>query len=160
MALTAKQATAELDREADENKAPLAALAGHWVPQVDGKCVGMNNVDIQPNWQPNGTPDTQNVSVQQILAFHLALHQRFNALTARPVELAEPATARGGECAGRALWYSVVTSTAYNTDAQANAWCDANLIPVNECLARYVPRPGEAAKTTDRHPAPSASASH
>ena len=147
--LMATQATAELNREADEDGQQVAALAGHWVPQVSGKCVGLN-VDIEPNWVPDGKLDTPHVTVQQILAMHLALHQRFEALTARPSQLGDPDIPATGPCAGRTLWHSVVTTT-FDSDTKANAWCDAHGLPVRECLARYVPKPGETAKTTERH---------
>jgi hypothetical protein len=149
MALTDKQATAELNREADEDGDVVAGLAGHWVPQVDGKCVGLT-VDIQPSWAPDGKPDTPSVTVQQILAYHLALHQRFEALTARPSQVGDPDVPTSGPCAGHSLWYSVVTTT-FDSDTAANAWCDAHGLPVHECLARYVPKPDESAKTTERH---------
>ena len=147
--LTAAQATAELNREADEDGQQVAALAGHWVPQVSGKCVGLN-VDIEPNWVPDGKLDTPHVTVQQILAMHLALHQRFEALTARPSQLGDPDIPPSGPCAGRTLWHSVVTTT-FDSDTKANTWCDAHGLPVHECLARYVPKDGETAKTTERH---------
>jgi len=42
-------------------------------------------------------------------------------------------------------------TTTFDSDTKANAWCDAHGLPVRECLARYVPKPGETAKTTERH---------
>jgi len=66
------------------------------------------------------------------------------------LQLGDPDIPASGPCAGRTLWHSVVTTT-FDSDTKANAWCDAHGLPVRECLARYVPKPGETAKTTERH---------
>jgi hypothetical protein len=149
LALTDTQAATELGTEADEDGPAIAVLAGSWVPQVDGKCVGVA-VDIQPSFVPDGTPDTPHVTVQQILAFHLSLHQRFGALTARQSQLGIGAdTATSGPCAGQLIWNSVVPRT-FGTSQEAIAWCDANVPPVHECLARYVARHGETSRAVER----------
>ena len=149
LALTDGQAATELGTQADENAPAVAALAGSWVPQVDGKCVGVK-VDIEPSFVPDGTPETPHVTIQQILAFHLSLHSRFGALTVRQSQLGIGAdTATSGPCAGLVIWNSVVPKT-FGTAQDANAWCDANVPPVNECLARYVARPGEVSKGVER----------
>ena len=147
--LTDAQAATELGTEADEDGPAVANLAGSWVPQVDGKCVGVS-VDIQPNYIPDGTPDTPHVTIQQILAFHLSLHKRFNALTVRQSQLGIGSdTATSGPCAGQVIWNSVVPRT-FGSAQEANAWCDVNVPPVHECLARYVARPGEVSRAVER----------
>ena len=116
---------------------------------MDGKCVCVS-VDIQPNYVPDGTPDTPHVTIQQILAFHLSLHKRLNALTVRQRQLGIGGdTATSGPCAGQVIWNSVVPPT-FASAQEANAWCGANAPPVHECLARYVARPDEVSRAVER----------
>lgn len=144
--LTDQQALDELALEASESAAGIPALQGTWVPQVSSKCVGIP-VDIGPNWIPDGVDDTPHISIQQILAFHLALHARVTAVTVLPTQLGIPTDrATGGPCNGQIVWMSIVPQT-FSNGADANAWCAANVPPVRECLARYVARPGERSQS-------------
>jgi hypothetical protein len=143
--LTDQQALDELTLETGEAAQPVAALAGTWVPQVSTKCVGVT-ADIGPGWFPDGTDDTPHVTIQQILAFHLSMHNRFGALTVRPTQLGVASdSATSGPCANLVLWSSVVPQS-FPSAAAANAWCAVNVPPVRECAARYVARPGERSK--------------
>jgi hypothetical protein len=149
LALTSAQAITELTTESNEDASVVDALRGTWVPQVDGKCVGIP-VDIQPNWIPDGTIDTPSVTIQEILAFHLSLHSRFGALTVRQTQVGLASdTATSGPCANEIVWFSIVPKPFTSAD-QANSWCDQNVPPVHECSARYVARPGEQSRAVDR----------
>lgn len=149
LALTDQQATDELTLESTEDGPALAPLAGGWVPQVSNKCVGVQ-VDIGPNWIPDGQDDTAHVTIQQILGFQLSLHARFGALTVRPTQLGVASDqATSGPCAHLTIWGSVVPQR-FSSAGQANAWCNANVPPVRECDARYVARPGERSTQVER----------
>jgi hypothetical protein len=142
LTLTDQQALDELSLETTESGPALTGLAGAWIPQVSSKCVGIS-VDIAPSWVPDGVDDTPHVTVQQILAFQLSLHNRFGALTLLPTQVGVPSNqATAGPCQGRTVWMSVVPQQFGTADA-ANAWCSVNVPPVRECAARYVARPGE-----------------
>jgi hypothetical protein len=142
LTLTDQQAVTELNLEGTESAPQLATLAGSWVPQVSSKCVGVR-VDIQPSWVPDGVDDTEHVTIQQVLAFHLSLHGRFGALTVHPTQVGVTSDrATAGPCAGQDIWTSIVPQS-FGSAADANAWCAVNVAPVRECAARYVARPGE-----------------
>jgi hypothetical protein len=143
LTLTDQQAVDELTLEADEATPGLAVVQGAWVPQVSSKCVGIS-VDIGPNWMPDGADDTTNVTVQQILAYHLGMHGRFNAVTVRPTQVGiRNDRATSGACSGQLIWMSIVPQR-YGSAAAANAWCAANVPPVKECAARFVAGPGQS----------------
>jgi hypothetical protein len=117
-------------------------LAGSWVPQVSSKCVGIR-VDIEPSYFPDGVADVEHVTIQQVLAFNLSMHNRFGALTVRPTQLGiDSDRATSGPCAQQAVWTSVVPRQ-FSSAQDANSWCAANMPPVQECGARYVARSGE-----------------
>ncbi|MEV6527250.1 hypothetical protein AB0M43_35505 [Longispora sp. NPDC051575] len=143
-------AGSELARKADESSRQVAGLVGTWVAQVSGKCVGVA-ADIGTDWFPDGTDDTARITVQQILGYHLAMGQRFGAVTVRPTQLGIPSdSATSGPCTGQPIWMSVVPR-GYATPAEANAWCAANIAPVRECEARYVAPPGERSRAVTRY---------
>jgi hypothetical protein len=149
MQLTDVQATAELGLLVDEDRTRVDALTGTWVAQLSSKCVG-TRVDIEPDWVPDGTPETPHVTARQVLAFHLSLRDRFGAIAARPTALGIATDApSSGACAGRRVWMSILPES-YPTAADANAWCDVNVRPVHECQARYVAFPGERSATVPR----------
>jgi hypothetical protein len=142
LALTEQEALDELNREVTDDASQVADLAGAWLPQVSSKCVGIS-VDIGPNWIPDGVDDTVHVTLQQILAYHIGLHNRFNAVLLLPTQaglLRDQASV--GPCAGSTTWMSAVP-IRFASAADANAWCAANVPPVRECDARYFAGPGE-----------------
>jgi hypothetical protein len=147
-ALDEAEARARLRRQAAADAGQIVALAGSWVPQVSSKCAGLK-VDIGPDWEPNGRAETGSVTTAQIAAFHTALHDRFGALTARPttVGIERDKGTRGG-CAGLQVWMSLVPKS-FADPASANAWCDANNVPVHECGARLV-APGDKSRFVGR----------
>jgi hypothetical protein len=142
-ALDEADATAELRRQAGADAGQVVALAGTWVPQVSSKCAGVR-VDIGPGWKPDGRPETASVTTAQIAAFHASLRDRFGALTARPtaVGIDKDKGTRGG-CAGLPVWLSLVPQS-FADPASANAWCDANEVPVRECGARFIAPDGKS----------------
>ena len=148
LALSDQAATTQLEQDAESGRGTMQTLQGKWVPQVDGKCVGVA-VDIGPAWVPDGTIDTQSVTIQQILGFHISLRNRFGAVTAYQTEVGVASqTATSGACQGKIVWFSVVPQGFASPD-DANNWCGVNVPPVKECEARYVARPGE--KTNVKH---------
>ncbi len=149
LGLTDAAALGELELQSRDGAPVVAGLAGSWVPQLSFKCPGLR-VDLGPNWVPDGVDDTDRVTVQQILAFHLGLRQRFGALTVHPTQLGMTAD-RGtsGACARQTIWMSVVPQ-AFGSAQAAKNWCDANALPARECSARYVARPGERSTQVDR----------
>jgi hypothetical protein len=120
-----------------QNAALLLPLVDSWTPQVSSKCVGIP-VDIEPKWIPDGITDTQSVTIQQILAFNLSLHQRFGAITVLQTQIGmgsdSPAS---GACKGRTVWMSIVPK-AFTTAQGATTWCGINVPPADECQARLV----------------------
>jgi hypothetical protein len=71
------------------------------------------------------------------------MHRRFGALTVRLKQLGiDSDRATSGLCAQQMVWSSVVPQQ-FSSAQDANAWCAANVPPVQECGARYVARPGE-----------------
>lgn len=142
-------AEAELTRRADDDALEVSALDGGWVPQVSSKCAGLA-VDIEPGWTPDGHAETSSVTLAQIAAFHAALSRRFDALTTRPTTIgidADTGTARS-RCAGQMVWMSLVPKR-FTDPGAANAWCDRNVPPVDECQARLV-APGARSRTVAR----------
>jgi hypothetical protein len=141
LTLTDQEALDELNRQITNDASQVASFAGAWLPQVSSKCVGIS-VDIGPQWIPDGVDDTAQVSLQQILAFHIAVHNRFNAVLLLPTQAGLPRDqASAGPCAGSMVWMSAVPSR-FATAADANAWCTVNVTPVRECGARYFAGPG------------------
>lgn len=150
LALTDQQALDELNLQVTEAASEVAGLVGAWVPQVSSKCVGVS-VDIGPDWVPDGVDDTADVTLQQILAFHVSLHNRFNAVTLLPTQAGLPRDqATSGPCASSTTWMSAVPQR-FASAADANAWCAANVPPIRECSARYFAGPGERSTMTLRH---------
>jgi len=136
-ALDETDAKAKLRRQAAKDAGQVAALAGTWVPQVSSKCAGVK-VDIGPGWEPDGRAETSSVTMAQIAAFHASLRDRFGALTARPTTIGiKKDKGTRGACAGLPVWLSLVPQS-FGNPASANAWCDANEVPVHECGARSV----------------------
>jgi hypothetical protein len=123
-----------LDERVSNGRSGVAALANSWSPQISSKCEGLG-VDIGPAWWPDGQVDTPSVTEAQILAFHLALEQRFEAVTTTAQELSVDRTA--SSCAGLPIWVSLAP-LPFTTAGEANSWCDAQGLPVDECGARYV----------------------
>lgn len=147
--LTEEEAIAQLSRHAEEDGPGIRSLRGFWVPQVSSKCAGVP-VDIEPDYVPDGVPDVQHVSAPQILALHLQLADRFDALTSLPTTAGIVSDRPlEGACQGELVWMSVVPQV-YGTAAAANSWCDANVPPVDECLARFVSPPGGESVAVER----------
>jgi hypothetical protein len=139
--LSTGEATRTLNAWVVRDRPKTVGLAGSWVPQTSSKCAGLE-VDLKPKFTPDGVPETSSVSVQQILAFHAALEDRYNAITTTGDELGIDPPSSGG-CAGKPIWVSLVPRQ-YGTGESANKWCDDQLIPIDECAARRVVPPSES----------------
>jgi hypothetical protein len=137
--LTSAEATFRLGSAARRDRSAVAGLSGWWVPQVSSKCAGLD-VDLGPNFQPDGVLDTYNVSEQQILALHLALGERYSAVTTTAADLGVSSLLPSA-CSSRTLWVSLVPRR-FPTGTDALTWCDQESIPVGECGARLVKPPG------------------
>jgi hypothetical protein len=133
--LTSAQAATKLATFAQRDGALVANLSGWWVPQVSSKCAGLD-VDLGPNFQPDGVVDTYGVSEQQILALHIALAGRYAAVTTTAAALGVQ-SALPSVCSSHTLWVSLVPQR-FGTGADALTWCDEESIPVGECGARFV----------------------
>jgi hypothetical protein len=145
--LTAGQARQELDQLADVGTSNMASLKGSWIAQVSSKCEGIR-VDILPGWQPDGVTDIAHVTAQEILAFHLALGDRFGAITVRPSALGTSRdVSTSGPCQGKPIWASIVP-VPFPDAATANDWCDSHQPPQDECEARLVAAPGSGGSKT------------
>jgi hypothetical protein len=118
----------------ERDRAAVQELAGGRSPQVSSKCPGLD-VDIAPDWTPDGRVETEDVSAAQILALHIALEQRYGALTTTASDLGSTSSPRA--CAGRPLWVSIVPER-FEASEDALTWCDRQRIPVDECGARHV----------------------
>jgi hypothetical protein len=105
------------------------------VPQVSSKCAGID-VDLGPNFLPDGVVDTYGVSEQQILALHTALSERYSAVTTTAAALGVTSLLPSA-CSSRTLWVSLVPRR-FSSGADALTWCDREAIPVGECGARFV----------------------
>lgn len=141
MALTAKEARAQLESNRQNDKPELATVRYSWVPQVSSKCEGLDNVDLHPSWRPDGRPDTDSLAAQEILAFHLALANRDGALMVTDRDVGDRMNLAA--CAGKTMWMAVVPKPFRSANG-ANAWCDRNGYPVGECAARWVVKPGRS----------------
>ena len=134
---TASGAASQLLATSEQSAPLLQPLVGSWAPQVSSKCVGIA-VDIKPKWIPDGVTDTQSVTIQQILAFNLSLHQRFGAITVLPTQVGFSSDRPGsGACKGETVWMSIVPN-AFTSAQDATAWCGVNVPPADECFARLV----------------------
>jgi hypothetical protein len=150
MTLNEKASSAELELEADESDPSITGLYGSWVPQASSKCVG-GPADIEPGWVPDGSVETAHITMPQIVAFHLALHDRFGALTVRQTQLGiSHNRPRTGACAGELVWVSIVPKT-FSSAPQANRWCAQHVRPKAECQARYVSATPGGSKTVARN---------
>lgn len=141
MGLTTRQARSQLQTNRQQDRRELAAVRYAWIPQVSSKCEGLDNVDIKPAWMPDGRPDTNNLSPQQILAFHLSLSNDYGALMVTDNDVGD--RMRLSVCGGNTMWMAVVPES-FRSAAGANAWCDRNGFPAGECAARWVVRPGSS----------------
>jgi hypothetical protein len=137
--LDAGQAAGLLDEAVERNRAAVTALAGSWVPQVSSKCPGLT-VDLGPGFAPDGVPDTDSVTPAQILGLHLALAERYGAITTTAADLGSRSVP--ARCAGQQLWVSLVPSRYSSSDGPL-AWCSDHGFPAGECGARAVMAPGE-----------------
>jgi hypothetical protein len=137
MALSVASATSQLSKVAQQGAPAMNKVLGKWVPQLSSKCVGIS-VDIGPNWFPDGKSETARVTAQQLLAYNLALRERFGAVTIKPTAIGinrdKPTS---GACRGQATWMSVLP-IGFSDAASANAWCSQKSWPAKECQARYV----------------------
>lgn len=137
LALTKGQARSQLAQVRSQDLSRLDALYYSWVPQLSSKCEGWT-VDVKPDWSPDGVAETKNVSAQQILAFHTALAQRYDAVLVKDTDIG-----RGGspQCEG-SIWLALGSQT-FSSGSAANRWCDRQGFPVGECYARRVVPAGE-----------------
>lgn len=141
MALTAGEAREELRKKRKVDRHDLDSLAYVWAPQVSSKCEGLDNVDLKPHWFADGDPETDNLTAQQILAYHLALASRDDALMVIDRDVGVRTTYPG--CQGNPMWMALVPRS-FASAASANRWCDRNGYTLGECAARYVVPSGKS----------------
>ena len=130
-ATQARQWLRKWTAQTDANE--LRTQRGDWVAQLSSKCTGLT-VDIEDGI-PDGTQDTSNVSVQQILGFHLNLRDDLSAVTTEWSSLSDRSTT--GPCAGKSVWISFIPR-GYPSAGMALDLCDANDFPYGVCAARYI----------------------
>lgn len=129
----AARAERELSALRREGRKELKRFHYRWIPQVSSKCKGLL-VDIKPRWTADGNADTDSVTVPQILAFHLALAQRFDAFTVYDKDISvNPQDL----CTGRRMWFSLVPKS-FASSGRALKWCRKQGFPEGECGARFV----------------------
>jgi len=138
LTLSTTQAATGLDWLVDRDRPAVADLADSWVPQVSSKCAGLT-VDLGPGYQPDGIVDTTGVTEPQILALHVALSQRYGAVTTTPEILGIKRSP--SVCKGQPLWISLVPQRQPSAQ-RALQWCADAGFPVQECAARWVVPPG------------------
>ena len=122
---------------AGDRKDVRSLVAGTWLPQVSSKCAGLTSVDTADSsgrWAyPDGVPESypDGISDIDIARFHEALIERYEDVLLTREQRTE------GPCEGRDVWVSMVRG-AYATQDEAQSWCDRQLLPERECLARQV----------------------
>lgn len=139
--LTSSEARAQLKEHRELDRDSLDSVLYSWAPQVSSKCEGLDNVDLKPAWFPDGRAETNNLTVQQILAFHLSLANRDGALLITDRDVGDRTVFSG--CSGRTMWMALIPKS-FRSATAANRWCDRNGYPVGECAARYVVDAGES----------------
>lgn len=140
-ALPSAAARSALDERATAGRRQVAVLVGSWVPQVSSKCVGVD-ADLGTDYLPDGGVDTYDLTVQQLLAFTIAMENNYGAITVHPRDIgSSPNKPTSGACEGRLLYMSLAPEP-FRSAAAANRWCDDRGIPWGECAARYVANPG------------------
>lgn len=140
--LSDSDAEAELGTMAVADLAGRGLAPGSWLPQVSAKCLGVPR-DFGPDWFSEQTPDPgRPITVQQILGYHLAVQARYGAVLVGQRSMgAAQETPLHGPCSGRQVWVSLVPRPYPSAD-QANAWCAAQSLSGNQCLARKIAAPG------------------
>lgn len=141
MRLSPAQARTQLRQRRKTDIHSLGPLQYEWSPQVSSKCEGLDNVDLGPGWFANGSPETDNLRAQQILAFHLSLSDRDGALLVTDRDVGVRTIYSG--CGGNPMWMAIVPKSFASATA-ANRWCDRNGYTLDECAARYVVPRGES----------------
>ncbi len=139
--LSARESRSQLRQRQLRDRSQLTSLRNSWAPQVSSKCEGLNNVDIGPGWFPDGNPDTDRLTAQKILAFHLSMARRDGALTVTDKDVGDRMVFAA--CAGNTMWMAMIPRSFRSAEA-ANRWCDNQGYPSGECAARYVVAPGRS----------------
>ncbi|MGQ0631642.1 MAG: RDD family protein [Sporichthyaceae bacterium] len=153
LSLSDDDASQRLQSYVDEGEGAVDAISdGTWVPQVSSKCAGLLAADLMGSEATYGYPDgepesySDGITVQQILAFHRGLRDRFDAydvVLSTPGQLGIQTTSAGA-CGGNQQWISLVTDVQSSDFAEVNSWCDDRDLPVDECGAREVDLGGES----------------
>lgn len=139
--LSTGESRSQLRQRQRRDRSQLTALRNSWAPQVSSKCEGLDNVDLGPGWFPDGNPDTDRLTAQKILAFHLSLAGRDGALTVTDKDVGDRMVFAA--CAGRTMWMAMIPRSFRSAEA-ANRWCENHSYPIGECAARYVVGPGRS----------------
>lgn len=101
----------------------LSDLAERWVPQVSSKQPGLVATDVDGVTMVTWTP-------QEILNQHLRLRLRYPEVRLLWSDEWSSFNIRS--------WWVTVAGLTFDGPDAANAWCDSNAIPVNECFAKLV----------------------
>lgn len=139
--LSTGESRSQLRQRQRRDRSQLTSLRNSWAPQVSSKCEGLDDVDLGPGWFPDGNPDTDRLTAQKILAFHLSLAGRDGALTVTDKDVGDRMVFAA--CAGRTMWMAMIPRSFRSAEA-ANRWCDNQGYPIGECAARYVVAPGRS----------------
>lgn len=130
-----KTALDALRAQADADKPfILSDLAERWVPQVSSKYPGLTAVDVDGVTMVHWT-------AQEILNQHLRLRMKYPEVRLLWSDEWSSFDIRG--------WWVTVAGLAFSGSDAANAWCDSNGIPVNECFAKLVSNTRGPEGTTD-----------
>jgi hypothetical protein len=101
----------------DADRATAEQLVGTWVPQVSSKALGMN-------------PDRRSFTEAAILADHDVWASRFpDVVLLRSDDYST--------FVGAGYWVTIV-ARPFATAGAANAWCDAQGIPADDCFAKLL----------------------
>lgn len=141
--LSEDEALEHLREARDNDRSEYEDLVGNWVPQVSSKCVGLNQIDMRgpDGFFPDGHAETKDPGNAQILAFHLAMQERYGVVTALWEDVS-PRTPNYGFCDHPELMWHAFAKERFGSAAAANRWCDDQGFPVDECFARYLVAPG------------------
>ncbi len=162
------EAEATLTETRTRDAAILADLpSGVWFPQVSSKCAPLTAADLGDSTGVEPFTVSRNGVAQQypsgfgypdgaaeqypggigspiVLAYHQAMRERFGTSTVLALPTDVGSRTVPDVCQGEPIWISIWTGEAFSTADAALAWCDEQLLVVDECAARLFAPNGES----------------
>lgn len=140
LALTSEQALSTLVAKAESDAAAVVDLVGSesWVPLLSSKCPSFEEVDLVDAEGQLGYPDgvletySGGLGPERVLAFHLALEERFPGVRLTTPEIASDSRPARADCGDTDPWLSLHLQPLA-TPEEAQMWCEDQNLPSGEC---------------------------